>query len=233
MFFEEFKTLAPVHNELNPKLWAQDDHLLPEVKHKLTEIAQDFYRYVDIDFPVLDIVITGSNCNYNYTRASDLDLHLITDYSKLQCDREAEELFDSKRLLYEREYDIRIRGIPVTLYVEDLHNQRVSAGVYSVKSDQWLERPQRIRARFDLAKVEKQMNMWRKLIKQAIKSDNLEVARKTLKLLRQFRKEGLKQPQGEFSTANLVYKGLRNDTSLAQLSDLVDRLHSQHLSIRN
>ena len=233
MFFEEFKTLVPTHPQLNPLLWAEDDHLRPEVRQQLLRIAKDFYRYVDVEFPVLDIVITGSNCNYNYTKASDLDLHLITDYKELKCDREAEELFDSKRLLYEREYDIRIRNIPVTLYVEDRLNQRVSAGVYSVQSDQWLERPQHIQRSFDLAKIEKQIRMWRKLIKKATTSQDLTTARKTLKLLRTYRKEGLKTPQGEFSTANLVYKALRNDTTLAQLSDLVDRLHSQDLSIRN
>jgi hypothetical protein len=72
---------------------------------------------------VEDITITGGQVSYYYTDKSDLDLHLIVDMNNTTCDREAAELFDTKRLLYAEEHNIEVYGIPVGLYVEDHDSQ--------------------------------------------------------------------------------------------------------------
>ena len=64
-----------------------------------------------------------------------------------------------------------------------------------------------------------------------MQTGDLQTCRNSLQLLRKYRKLGLQQPQGEFSTANLVYKVLRNDHTLAGINTLVDRLHDQQLSL--
>lgn len=218
---------------LNPKLWEARDRLKPEVRGALLRIAQDFYDYVDIEFPILDIVITGSNVNYNYTNDSDLDLHLITDYDKLDCRDEADELFDTKRHLYEREHNIKIYGIPVSLYVEDQASPGVSQGLYSVRSNQWLIKPKQMwTARIDRAEIKDHDQMWHTIVNHVLQRRDLELANSTRKLITNYRRLGLKQPQAEFSTANMVYKNLRNDGTLDQLNDLIRDLHDQHLSVK-
>jgi hypothetical protein len=230
MNFTEFSTPIEHNQVLNPKLW-DHDHLKPQVKGALLRIAEDFKKFVDIDFTVVDVVITGSNVNYNYTSNSDIDLHLITDYSSIACDREVAELFDTKRHLYAEQHDIEIFGIPVGLFVEDQDHPGVSAGSYSILDGKWLTKPSQIQPDFDSEEVEKMTEVWRTVLKHAMQTGDLQTCRSSLQLLRKYRKLGLQQPQGEFSTANLVYKVLRNDHTLAGINTLVDRLHDQQLSL--
>ena len=216
------------NDTLNPKLW-DGETLKPEVKQALLRIAQDFKDYIDVPFKVLDIQITGGNANFAYTEHSDLDLHLIADFGSVQCDREAAELFDSKRLLYKEQYDINIYNIPVELYVENVDHPAVSSS-YSIVKDQWIRAPEKTMTKIDQPELERMVKVWHTIIQQAIKTGDRPSLQNVLKLLRSYRKLGLKH-QGEFGTPNLVYKSLRNDNSLAALTKLLDRIHNQQLSI--
>jgi hypothetical protein len=215
---------------LNPKLW-DNDRLKGEVKGALMNIAEDFREFIGIDFDVVDVVITGGNVNYNYTSKSDIDLHLIADFSTVACDREVAELFDTKRLLYKRDHDIQINGIPVELYVEDQDHPAVSAGTFSIMNDQWLRKPNKNLPRYDQQVLEHWVDVWHTLIKRAMHTGDLQQCRKVLNLLRKYRKMGLGTKEGEFSIPNLVYKSLRNDDTLKGITILIDRLHDQELSI--
>ena len=59
-----------VHNELNPKLWNEDNTLKSEVFEKLDEIAKEFIEYIEIPLNIVDIEIVGSNASYNYNENS-------------------------------------------------------------------------------------------------------------------------------------------------------------------
>lgn len=218
------------HTTLNPKLW-DHDRLKGEVRGALLRIAEDFKKFCEIDFDVLDVTITGGNVNYSYTTHSDIDLHLIADFSSVKCDREVAELFDTKRLLYKRDYDLTVHGIPVELYVEDSDHPAVSAGSYSLLDDKWLSKPQPNQPEYDREELTAKIDLWHKVIRQATKTGSLQACRKALQLLRAYRKQGLKTPEGEFSIPNLVYKSLRNDHTLKGITILIDRLHDQELSI--
>jgi hypothetical protein len=229
MNFTEFSAPIEKHTELNPKLWS-NGHLKPEVKKALENIAVDFKNYIDVPFTVVDVIVAGGNANYNYTEHSDIDLHLIADFDSVNCDREAAELFDSKRLLYKEQHDINIYGIPVELYVEDQRTPAVSSS-YSIVNDQWVKEPSPEIPEFDQGKLEHMVNVWSTVIDHSVKTKDLQTCRNTLKLLRSYRKLGLKNPEGEFSIPNLVYKSLRNDGTLKGIQKLIDKLHDQQLSI--
>ena len=69
------------HDELNSDLW-KDNELLPEVKEKLLEIVDKFLKGLekhDIKCKANDVIIVGSNANYNYSENSDIDLHIVAD----------------------------------------------------------------------------------------------------------------------------------------------------------
>ncbi len=215
---------------LNPKIW-DHDRIKGEVKGALLRIAEDFREFCDIDFEVLDIIITGGNVNYTYTAKSDIDLHLVADFDSIACDRELAELFDTKRLLYKRDHDVTVYGIPVELYVEDNRTPAVSAGAYSLTRDQWLKKPQKQTPQYDPKLLEQWVIRWRRLIQQAMQTGDLQACRTVLKLLRAYRRRGLATSAGEFSIPNLVYKSLRNDNTIKAITILVDRLHDQSLSI--
>ena len=79
----EFDLGFEPHDKLNPALWQGED-LLPDVKSALVKIAEDFKKYIDIPFDVEDLVITGGQVSYYYTKHSDLDLHLVVDFDSVR-----------------------------------------------------------------------------------------------------------------------------------------------------
>ena len=54
------------NDTLNPKFW-EKGQFNSEIREKLLTIAQDFYNSLELDVPILDIQLTGSLANYNYT----------------------------------------------------------------------------------------------------------------------------------------------------------------------
>jgi hypothetical protein len=230
MNLSEFAPPIGQHTVLNPKLW-DHNQLKSAVRGALLRISEDFIQYVAVPVKVVDIVVSGGNANYTYTNKSDVDLHIIADFSQTPCDREVEELFDTKRLLYREEYDLTVLGIPVELYIEDQDHPAVSAA-YSILQNKWIRPPEKNPHPVDEEKLEKMVNVWKTLLKHAIKSGDLQTLRKTVKLLRKYRKMGLRNtPAGEYSIPNLVYKSLRNDETLSAVTRLIDQLHSKNLSI--
>ena len=217
------------HNELNPLLW-QGEELRPEVKMALLKIAKDFVEYVEVPFEVKDLVLTGSQLGYYYTKHSDLDLHIIVDFNTVDCDREAAELFDTKRLLYKKQYDISIRGVPVEVYIEDSNFPAVSA-TYSLGDGGWRVKPDNQPQEIDTEEIIRMSKIWSTVIGKAIESNDLETGRKVLKMLRNYRKLGLKH-SGEYGIENLVYKTLRNSKIIEKLMKLIGDLHDQSLSIK-
>jgi hypothetical protein len=223
---------APIqyNTTLNPVLW-DNDRLKSEVRGALIRMARDFIKYVGVPFQVLDVVITGGNVNYNYTPKSDIDLHIIADFDSISCDREVAELFDTKRLLYKRNYDLTIHRVPVELYIEDHRMPAVSSGSFSVARDKWLTKPSKNMPRYNEEELAHMVTTWKKVLGHAVKTGDLQACRKAVQLLRSYRKQGLKTPAGEFSIPNLVYKSLRNDDTLKSIMIFIDRLHDQELSI--
>jgi hypothetical protein len=217
------------NNRLNPKIW-HDGEVKPDVRAALLKIARDFEEFVDVPLEVEDIIIAGAQANYTYTDYSDLDLHLVVDYSKVSCDREVAELFDSKRLLFKRDHKIDIYGIPVEPGVEDAGQPTVSAA-YSILNNQWIREPNKTPPKYDPEELERLAKLWTRVIKTAVKTGDLHTLRTVLKLLRKYRKMGLATADGEYSIANLVYKSLRNSQSVQALQTLIDRLHDQQLSL--
>lgn len=226
----EFDLNLTAQNKLNPVLWHKGK-LLPEIKPQLLKVADDFKRFVEVPFTVYDIQITGSQVSYWYTQWSDLDLHLIVDYRDTDCDREAEELFDTKRHLYKQRFDIEIYGIPVELYVEDI-NEPSKGAAYSLVQDRWLREPVEPSGKIDLDAIKDSTRYWSKIIKQILAKKRPDQAEKIQKMMRIYRKRGLNR-HGELGVENLTYKALRNQGLLRDLADLIDQAHSRQLSLKN
>ena len=229
MHLPEFNLGFESHDTLNPLIW-DGDKLNPDVNNTLIKIAKDFIEYVEVPINVSDLVITGGQVSFYYTKHSDLDLHIIVDFKTVQCDREAAELFDAKRLLYKKQYDITIHGIPVELYIEDLDHPAVSAS-YSIGTHSWKTKPVKQTEEIDTNEVLRMSKIWSVVIGYALKANDLKIARKVIKMLRDYRKLGLKQT-GELGIPNLVYKTLRNSKIVEKLMHLNGNLHDQELSIK-
>ena len=230
MLIREF--LSPgieAHPELNSLLWSDQGQLDPMARSHLIKIANHFKRFVDLDFEILDLQITGGQTSRYWTEHSDLDLHLITDYTSIDCDQELAELFDTKRLLYKQQHKITIRGIPVELYVEDQSEPAVG-GAYSLIKDQWIRPSTEPRGPIDVDRVDEFAARWQQIISAAAQEPDLEQARQVMTVLKLYRRNGLAQ-SGEYGAANLVFKSLRNSGLVDQLRQQIIDLEDRQLSL--
>jgi hypothetical protein len=224
------KSNVAYHNELNSKAW-DNGQLRPEVRQRLLQIATIFIDYLDIpNFDALDIVLTGSIANYNYTRFSDFDLHVVTRYSDLRCDDLAEAFYRAKKEVWNNQHDIMIRGHEVELYVEDVEQPPVSGGVYSVVNDRWIKKPSYNPPRIDDRAVNDKANDLIQRITKAIASDDTADIERLRAKIRNMRRSGL-DTAGEFGVENLAFKIVRNLGYLDKLSKAYTQQQDRDLSL--
>lgn len=214
------------NSKLNPKLWRGPD-LLPEVHEKLIKIAEKFQEFVGVDLPVTDYTITGSNCNYTWTRFSDLDLHLIV---KGDVTDEMRELFSAKKALWAEHHQITINGIPVECYVQGANEPHYSTGIYSLGKAAWLVEPKKQRPQADDAAVERKLDSIIHDTNAAIASGNLDKIEAMKERITNMRKAGLERA-GEYSTENLVFKSLRNLGVIDKLTEKIREIEDRNLSL--
>lgn len=218
------------HDELNPKLW-QEFELKEEVKDKLEEITEAFIEYLDIPAEaILDVRITGSSANYNYTPYSDLDLHLIVDYEKVHEDCPiVEGYLWSMKSAFNKEHDISVYGVPVEVYAEDSRQEAISNGVYSLLEDEWLKTPEKIAPTTNDSAVLAKYNELKETID---KMDDSEEAEEVLDKIYEMRKAGLANG-GEFSTENLAFKMLRNEGLIERLKEIKKQKIDKQLTLES
>ena len=223
---------------LNPRLFS-GDKLKPDVRKSLLEIAKDFLSELpDFEINVSDIVLLGSNASYNYTRYSDLDLHIVMDLARIaQCNPPEilQYLFNSERLRYNESHDITVKGIEVEVYVEDIRAGTISNGIYSVLRDEWVKFPQKESIpEVDMDEVynseeyqEKYVDIINALESEDTTSSDISQVLDSLYLMR---KQGL-ESEGEYGLNNLIYKELRGEGFIDALRDRYNELRSEELTL--
>lgn len=224
--FTEAPEPVTVNNELNPKLW-QNNQLVPEVRAKLMIIAKNFADFLKVQkLNLRDITISGSNAGYNYSDSSDIDLHLVADIDN----PERAELYDAKKNHYNFTHDIKIHGIDVELYVQDSKQQHFSAGIYSVLNNHWISEPKQIKTYPSHKEIKSKARNYASRINQALRSNNLNTAKETMANIRRLRQAGL-ESGGESSVENLAFKLLRARGQIDKLRKHINRLQSSALSL--
>ena len=198
------------NSTLAPEAW-KNGRLRREVRYKLLRAAKFFIDQLDVPgFSVYDVVLTGSMANFNYTKYSDFDVHVVTRYSELQCDDIAEAFYQAKKKIWNDNHDIIVRGHEVELYVEDIDQPPVAAGIYSLLDDSWIRQPEFSRPGIDNRAVNLKVEDLITQINATIRAaDDPEDITRLFAKLRKMRQSGLDQG-GEYSVENLSYKILRN-----------------------
>jgi len=222
------------HNELSVKLW-KEDKLKPDIREQLLEISDAFVDYLGISIDVIDVTFTGSYANYNYTPYSDIDLHIIVDPKSINRDVDlVEEFLKAKRQFWNDRHDIRVLNIEVELYAQDVDEEHASSGVYSVKNDEWINKPDKFRTSFDKRNVSRKVKYFKKQISMEIEEAkmNRDTAglEKIIKKIRDMRSAGLEK-SGEMADENIIYKILRSEGDIQKLYDMRDNVFDVDLSL--
>jgi hypothetical protein len=229
------------HETLNTKLFGKDEMLKDKVRDKMLEIVDAFLDDLaeqEIKIKVDDILLIGSNASYNYTKDSDIDLHIIANAKAVDYPAElGNALYSAYRSLFNKSLDITFFDIPLEIFVETEESNRVSNGIYSVKQNKWVKKPvQEDIPEYDKDAIKKLADEWAEKCDELIKDiedDKLDDEKKVVKMLEdiyeKLRKKGV--AKGEYSTENLAFKELRNDGYLDKLKDYRNQLTSKRLSL--
>ncbi len=235
---EDLPLVPEIKEDLNRNIWTPDDKLDPEVSENLLQIARDFYESLDLKAPILDITLTGSIANYNWTNKSDIDLHILIDYDAENEDIELVRKFLSQaKTNWNKNHEIMIKDHEVEVYVQDASEPHHSTGVYSVLQDEWIITP--TQAEFEVSEddIRKKNEYFTSAIgatRAVLKDGRFEEAYgdadRLADKLRNYRRSGL-ESGGEFSVENLVFKSLRNSGAIEELYDLKKVAYDAILSI--
>jgi Family of unknown function (DUF6267) len=218
------------HKTLNPVLW-ENKKLRPEVTKQLRMIAHAFEKFLDLpDIDLRDITLSGSNAAYTYTPHSDIDLHLLIEVNPDQQEF-IRKYVDAKKMLFNEQHNITIHQQPVEVYVQFTDQPHTSAGVYSVKYDKWIDNPDPVKAHISHDDVRSKLRYYIKAINRVIGTKNLAEATELMTKLKNYRTQGL-SAAGEFGTANLVFKILRNHGYLDRLSKFKISQQDAELSLK-
>jgi predicted nucleotidyltransferase len=222
-----------IQDKLQQDLW-NDEQLDPKVRDKLLEIAEEFMQTLNIPgLTVEDIVITGSLANYNWTKLSDVDLHIMVDFDKLKLDPELlRDFFNLKKMAWNNTHDIKIYGFEVEAYVQDISEPHHSTGVYSVQNDEWVTKPVKEKPVINIKGANKKAESFMRSIDSLERMSDVTAYQKATEIkdkIKKLRKCGLEKG-GEYSTENIAFKMLRRNGYLEKLNNLknfaYDSLHS-------
>lgn len=230
--FQTKKTLCP-------KIF-KNEKLNTGIKKTIEKIVDEFVDFVNIDFFIHDIVLTGSLANYNWSNYSDFDLHIMIDMDELSKDKVIRhlisEFFNSKKGEWNNKHDITIKGFDLEIYVQDINEEHISTGVFSIMNQEWIVKPKKIDDKFDRKMVEKKVKNYMDKIDEIEEkfrkgSDIHKQVDKLYNKIKKFRKSGLSK-NGEMSYENLTFKVLRRNKSIEKLLNLKNRNIDRNLSLK-
>jgi predicted nucleotidyltransferase len=236
-------TSFKLQETLNPKVFTNPEDpensvMRPKVRNALLKIADEFISDLDDDIKVVDVVLTGSLANYNWSKYSDFDLHVIIDYSEYGKQKELfVKLFQLKKQLFNQRHDIKIFGYEVELYPQDEKESHFSTGTYSIMNDEWINVPEKENFTIDRNILKTKVDSWRDKIENvilSIKTDGIKKTESKVQALKdkikEYRQSGLEEV-GEFSYENLVFKYLRRSGLMEKLYDSVNKQIDKELSV--
>lgn len=230
--------------ELNPKIWEKsngDYEMKPDVREKLLEVANLFIDFLGVDILLTDIIVIGSLVNYNWSKYSDIDLHIVINYNQFpENTRDLYmEFFDLKKVIFNQKHNIKMFGYDVECFVQREDETTFSSGIYSVLYDMWVNNPKKMTTKqIDLELVKEKSEQWMRIIDGIV--DNISdedpdeiksIVKKYKEKLKKFRNCGLEKG-GEMAIENLVFKLLRRNGYIDKLYNIPIEVVDRKLSMK-
>lgn len=218
---------------LNPSFW-QNDKFDHGIRRKIIKIVSDFLKEIELDAPILDLVLTGSLANFNYNKYSDLDIHIIIDFEQINNDASiVKDMLDGKRFVWNLRHNIFLKGHEVEVYFEDKDEPHISSGIFSILNNTWVKKPVHAPpGDIDMQQLVSKTNFYTNLVnrmhdllQQSSDKQDLKLIHNKAKKLKdkiiKIRKEAL-QHKGEFALENLLFKKLRNNHVIEKIINIIN-----------
>lgn len=224
---------------LNPDIWT-NDVLNPKVRKNLIQIAKDFFKDLDLskEIKIKDIIFTGSLANFNWSKFSDIDLHIVIDFNQFDAEYEmVENYFFAQKSIWNQEHDIKVFDFPVEVYAQDINGKLRATAVYSVLYDKWVLKPEYENFKIDKKAIKDKANIFIKYLRDIRQHYNdkhyqkvVDITTKLKEKIKHMRNAGL-EGGGEFSLENLVFKVLRRTPFMDQLTSYKSKAYDNLMSI--
>lgn len=232
-------------DELCPFIW-NGHKIKSDVRNALLEIADDFIDFISVDWAKpIDIILTGSLANYNWSKYSDFDIHILLDFKDVDDRVEfVKEYFDSKKNEWNNQHEnLKIKDFPVELYVQDVNEEHTASGVYSLEDNEWLEIPEKDNIKsIKLNKFyikEKAVSFANKIDSLGekihsssdpdVQKESCEKIESLFDKLKGLRKDSLDK-YGEMGSGNIIYKTLRRMGYLDKILELKSLSYDKMMS---
>lgn len=234
-FFEyvtqaQFEPIKSFHlkDSLNPEIWT-DYKIDEDIREELIQIAEDYFDDMELhNVDLIDIILTGSLANFNWSEYSDYDLHLLYDFSKINEDEElVKKYLDANGKIWNTTHDIKIKGYEVEIYSQNITEKHTSSGQFSLKNNKWIIKPTKENFKVDEDAIKQKaetimlsINEIENDLENNIDYDDIVYKfKKIWKKIKESRKAGLER-DGEYSVENLVFKLLRRNGYIARIIDV-------------
>ena len=237
-----------VKKELNPKFWP-NGKLNSRVRLRLMDIADDFVKELAVNWvKPKDVIFTGSIANYNWSRYSDVDLHILIDFKKVYPKNQefVDDYFKAKKENWLANHeDLKIFGYPIEISVEDSNKDNPSSGRYSLYKNKWIVEPNDFQdAVINQETVKKRAAMFMTQIDDIEEKLNKEQdthkcekygdkAYKIFDKLKKMRNEGLSSNKKEMSSGNIIYKIIRRTGYLDKIWEIINSSYDKVNSIED
>lgn len=228
-----------IKDSLNPEIWL-NKKLIPKVRTTLIQLANDFFKEIEVpkEIEIKDIIFTGSLANYNWSKFSDIDLHVVIDFKDLESDpKMVEDFFYAQKTIWNQNHNVTIFDYPIELYVQDVNHKLVATAVYSVVRNEWIKEPSEVSFKLDKKSIQHKANDFIKQLKDIRnkykKEEYRDVIDKVTHIknkIKQMRNAGLEKG-GEFSIENLVFKTLRRTEFMDILDSFKAKAYDKLLSV--
>ena len=222
---------------LHPRFW-ENNALNPEALDNLRKIADDLLKSLDIGAEPEDVIITGSIAGFNWHKLSDVDLHIILDFRKIDDNFDlVKDFLDAKRISWNKAHKIMIFDHEVEVYFQDVNEKHLAPGTYSVTDGEWLMQPTKDEAELDLTTAENKAKSLAKeidhlfdMFKSEKYEESYDFSQKLKEKVKKLRSSGLER-EGIYSPENLAFKMLRNSDYLEKLSSIKIDSYDKDLSL--
>jgi hypothetical protein len=222
-------------SSLNPKLW-DGESLKPGLAHKFLRIAKAFFEFLELpdNVQVLDVLLIGSNANYNWTDKSDIDLHVVINYQAVGDNLHlVKNYMMAKKSIWNNNYPLTYKGMDIELFAQDWNDRlHSSVGQYSLMKGKWLKQPNSDVVSVDDEVIEAKAAPLEYEIEN-LKTDDPQLETKIKNILTRLykmRQTGL-EAEGEYAVENLAFKRLRNHGLLDRLKEMGKQIQIGRLQL--
>jgi predicted nucleotidyltransferase/cell fate (sporulation/competence/biofilm development) regulator YlbF (YheA/YmcA/DUF963 family) len=233
-----------MQGELNKQFFNNELQLNPKIRVILLKMAHEIVasasEALEKKIPVSGTIFTGSLCSVNWDEYSDIDLHILIDYSGL--DEEKKVLLSEFLNYFIKDWnknEFTVLGFKVEAYPQDKDETHQAEGIFDLENNEWIKQPD-LNNKLEYtpeqaAKAKEYYNRVKELRCECNNPKQAEQFYDEVKALwseiKEMRQKGMDSAEGMFSDENRVFKLLRRNKTLATLVELMRRTKKKIFTI--